>query len=91
MNHLTQREADLARSALDFLHSLEGAQVSELQVHAAILRDVAVIPKPSASEVESIVKSMDARQWIVGTPGFASGKMKWSISDAGEAARLRLN
>ncbi len=90
MNPLTPREMSLAKAVLDYLHSLDGAQVVELQIHAAIIRDPAVHPNPSGTEVETIVKALDARRWIGGVPGFAGGKMKWSITDAGEAARQRL-
>ena len=72
MNPLTQRDIILSKAGLDYLHSLDGGQAIELEIHAAILRDPSVHPKPSASEVETVLK------------------MKWSISDAGEAARIEM-
>jgi len=90
MNPLTQREMILSKAALDYLHSLDAGQAIELEIHAAILRDPAVHPKPSASEVEAALKIWSERKWTIGVPSKFAGKMKWSISDAGEAARLEL-
>lgn len=90
MNPLTQREIYLAKSALDYLHSLEGGQAIELEIHAAILRDITVHPKPSANEVESIISILNERRWTVGVPAKFANKMKWNISTAGEAARLEM-
>ncbi|HXI73466.1 MAG TPA: hypothetical protein VNN22_24245 [Verrucomicrobiae bacterium] len=88
--NLTQREISLCKAALDYLHSLDGGQAIELEIHAAILRDPAVHPKPSATEVETVIKICDVKKWTIGVPSKFAGKMKWSISDAGEAARLEM-
>jgi hypothetical protein len=88
--NLTQREIVLCKSELDYLHSLESGQAIELEIHAAILRDPAVHPKPSASEVEAVIKICDLKKWTTGVPSRFAGKMKWNISDAGEAARLQM-
>jgi hypothetical protein len=90
MNALTQRELSLCKSALDFLHSLESGQASELQIHAAILRDPTVHPKPSASEVDGAITILNERRWAVGVPAKFANKMVWNISTAGEAARLEM-
>ena len=92
MNHpLTQREVVLSKAGLDYLHSLESGQAIELEIHAAILRDPAVHPKPSASEVEAVIQIWNNRRWAIGVPAKFANRMKWSISDAGEAARLELS
>jgi hypothetical protein len=88
MNPLTQREIMLCKSALDFLHALDGGQAIELEIHAALLRDAAVHPKPSACEVESAIRILSEKKWAVGVPARIGARMKWCSSDAGEAARL---
>ena len=88
--NLTQREISLCKAALDYLHSLESGQAIELEIHAAILRDPAVHPKPSASEVETIIKICDLKKWTIGVASKFANKMKWNISDAGEGARLEM-
>lgn len=90
MNPLTQREVHLSKAGLDYLHSLEGGQAIELEIHAAILRDPAVHPKPSATEVEQAIKIWSDRKWTIGVPSRFANRMKWSISDAGEAIRLEM-
>lgn len=90
MNPLTQREIILSKAGLDYLHGLDGGQAIELEIHAAILREPAVHPKPSATEVEAIIKIWSERKWTIGVPSKHANKMKWSLSDAGQAARLEL-
>jgi len=88
--NLTSREIVLSKAALDYLHSLDGGQAIELEIHAAILRDPAVHPKPSASEVEATIKICDLKKWTLGVPSKFANKMKWSMSDAGAAARMEM-
>ena len=90
MNPLTQRELILSKAGLDYLHGLDGGQAIELEIHAAILRDPTVHPKPSASEVEAVLRIWSNRKWVIGVPSKYANKMKWSLSDGGQAARLEL-
>ena len=47
---MTARELQITKAVLDHLHNLEGAQATELDIHAAINLDPQIIaPKPSAS------------------------------------------
>lgn len=89
---MTTREIIITRAGLTFLHSLEGGQATEVQIHAAIIADEKFTePKPSAHEVAAAIANWDAEQWVVGVPArFNKRVMKWNITDAGEAARLQL-
>lgn len=88
---MTLREQIITRDILDFLHSLDGGQATELEIHAAICKLPAGIrPPPSGAETAAALANCSAQQWITGVPSRFKGKMKWNINDAGEAVRLEL-
>lgn len=89
---MTTRETIITKAVLNFLHSLEGGQATEVQIHAAIVNDPKFTePKPSAAELAAVIANLDAEKFITGVPSrFNQRVMKWNINDAGESARLQL-
>jgi hypothetical protein len=87
---MTSRENKIIISILNYLHSLDHGQAIELAIHLAAFGEAFGQPQPSAAELSAAIKECDAQKWITGVPSHFSGKMKWNITDAGEAARLEM-
>lgn len=88
---MTTRELQITKAVLGFLHSLEFGQATEVQIHAALTEDPALLPpKPGAKEVEVAIANCEANKWITGVPARHTRIKKYNINDAGEAALLEL-
>jgi hypothetical protein len=87
---MTARELEITRAVLEYLHTLDHGQDTEIGIHMAVNRAwPAASPKPSAAELAACLADLDARRFITGVAG-RFGMMKWNLSDAGEAARLEM-
>lgn len=87
---MTTRERNILKHLLDYLHSLDYGQATDVQIHFHAFGETFGSPKPSAAELNAALKIADADKWITGTPQRFGPGMKWNINDAGEAARLEL-
>ena len=87
---MTSREIKIIRCVLDYLHSLDQGQATEVQIHANAFGEAFGPPAPSVAELGAALHECDARKWITGVPARFTNKMKWNINDAGEAARLEM-
>ena len=87
---MTSREIKIIKAILDYLHSLDHGQAIELAIHLAAFGEVFGQPQPSAAELSAALKNCDAEKWICGVPSHFTNKMKWNITDTGEAARLEM-
>jgi hypothetical protein len=87
---MTTRETKIIKAVLEYLHALDYGQAAELHVHANAFGEEFGEPKPSVAELAAALAQCDARRWIVGVKPRFANKLKWNISDAGEAARLEL-
>lgn len=81
---MTERESKIAKALLDVLHNLDGAQAGEINLHA----EVNLIVPCGAVEFGAVLKLCADRKWITSIPAKTTGKLKYNINDAGEAARL---
>lgn len=89
---MTLRELQITKAILNFLHTLDYAQASEVQIHAAVNVDPAInFPKPSVAELGAALKNCDAEKWILGVPARFTRTMRWNITEEGEAARLEMD
>lgn len=82
---MTTHEIDIAKRSLNFLHELDGGQAHALTIHSAI----GGLAAGTASEFDATLAELDRRKFIIGIKTKFKGVM-WSISDAGEAARLEM-
>jgi hypothetical protein len=87
---MTTRECLIVRAVLDYLHALDHGQATELQIHLSAFGEPFGDPKPSSMEVLSALRQCDAAKWINGVPSRFGNRMKWNITDAGEAARMEM-
>lgn len=89
---MTTRELQITKAVLDYLHSLDGGQATELQIHAAVNQEPpGATPPASAHELAAALRQADAEGWLNGVPTrFNRRLMKWNITDAGEGARLEM-
>jgi hypothetical protein len=87
---MTTREIKITKAVLDYLHALDYGQATELQIHSNAFGETFGVPKPSAAEVAAALNECDAQKWITGVPSRFGGRMKWNITDAGEAVRLEM-
>lgn len=86
---MTHREREICRAILDYLHTLEGGQATDTLIHQKAFADFD--PAPSVQELDAALAEVNARRWTLGVPAkFDPRRMKWSLTDAGEAARLEL-
>ena len=87
---MTARELQIDKAVLNYLHTLDHGQDTEIGIHFQVLERWPVgEPRPSAFELAESVKRLDAQKFITGIVS-RFGKQKWNISDAGEAARLEM-
>jgi hypothetical protein len=85
---MTKREVKLCKSILDVLHTLDGGQLTDVQIHAEA--QLVLGERIGLAEFSGALALCDGRRWITFVKSkFAS--MKYNISDLGEAARLELN
>jgi hypothetical protein len=87
---MTQREQKILKAVLAFLHALDRAQATDLVIAANAFGEAFGTPKPSVGELAAVLAMCDAQGFVTGVAARFGGKMKWSISDAGEAALLEL-
>jgi hypothetical protein len=87
---MTKREIKITRAVLDYLHGLDYGQATETVIHVNAFGPDFGPPPPSAAELGAVLRNCDAGHWIAGVPGRFGGRMKWNITDAGEAVRLEL-
>ena len=88
---MTKREINHTQAVLAHLHEQDYEPVSEIQIHAALFASPLVPhPKPSVAELAAVLRHADAEKWVAGFPGRFQNQMRWTLTDAGEAARLAL-
>ena len=83
---MTDRDLKLAKALLDVLHDLDGGQAGEITLHA----EVNLKQPCGATEFAAVLALCDRKKWITGVPAKLTGKMKYNLNDAGEAARLEM-
>jgi hypothetical protein len=81
---MTTRESKILKALLDVLHNLDGAQAGELTLHA----ETNLTVECGATEFADVLKQAVNRKWINALPSRITGKNKFNLTDAGEAARL---
>lgn len=83
---MTARENKIIKDILDVLHEADGAQFTELVLHAKVYERTPC----SLPEFNACFTMINHRGWVNGVENRTTKKMKWNINDAGEAARLEL-
>ena len=81
---MTNREAKILKALLDVLNNLDGAQAGEITLHA----ETNLVVECAATEFAAVLKLGTDRKWINAVPSRLTGKNKYNLTDAGEAARL---
>jgi hypothetical protein len=82
---MTAHETKIAKRILDALHAEDGAQAHALTIHGKI----GGLGCCTASEFDTVLAELDQRRLVIGIQTKFKGRM-WSISDAGQAARLEM-
>lgn len=81
------RKIKIIRSILDVLENLDGGQLTEAVLHAEV--NLHVTPTATLAEFDDARDRADKSGWIIGVETRFNGR-KWSLSDAGRAARLEM-
>ena len=85
---MTHRQLTIVNALLTALNDLEGGQMTEPLLHAEV--SLRVNPTASLAEFNDAVALSDSSGWLIGVQGkFGRGRL-WSLSDAGQAARLEM-
>jgi len=89
---MTNREQHIVKAILDAGHDVEGAQFIESVLHAAAnLRLMAGAHETATlEEFNAALTLTGQRGWMTRITSPVTGKNRWSISSAGEAARLEM-
>lgn len=82
---MTQRETQIAKKILDALHELDGGQAHALTIHG----EIGGLSACTVAEFDATLAELDRRKLTIGIKTKFKGIM-WSISDAGQAARLEM-
>lgn len=82
---MTARETQIAKKILDYLHEQDGHQVHAL----TILAEIGGLAACLSAEFDAVLAHLDTERYIIGVKTKFKGVL-WSISDAGEAARLQM-
>jgi len=83
---MTARELKIARKVLDYLHGLDGGQADELVIHA----EIGGLVVASVNELTEVLSQLNEQRLIRGIMPKLYKRLKWSITDLGESARLDL-
>jgi hypothetical protein len=85
---LNKRKREIVRAILKTLDALEGVPAYEDMIVDAV---AVVLPvKPTQAEFDEALKHCDSKRWIAGLPSHITEKLKWTITDKGQAAMLEL-
>ena len=82
---MTQREIQIARRILTILYDLDGGQAGCLFLHV----EIGGVDFCTTAEFDGATKILDARKFVIRLRTRFRG-VAWSISDAGEAARMEM-
>ena len=82
---MTAREIQIAKKILNSLHDQDGHQLHALSLHG----DIGGLTFCTGAEFDHVLAALDARRLVIGVRTQFKGTL-WSISDAGEAARLEM-
>ena len=86
---MTTRELEIIKALLDVAHDAEGGQFSETQLHTAggvKLQERARLA-PTLGEFNAALGIIGTRGWMTRVENRITGRARWNINDAGEAAR----
>jgi hypothetical protein len=89
---MTNREANIVSAILDVAHDSEGGQFTETVLHtvAGVRLQTRGQITPTLGEFNAALAIIAQRGWMTAITSTVTGKRKWSINDAGEAARLEM-
>ena len=89
---MTSREQHLIKAILDAGHDAEGAQFSEISLHAAANLRLQAGARELATlgEFNSALEYIGQHGWMTRITSPVTGRARWNINSAGEAARLEL-
>jgi len=82
---MTAREIRIAKQILDVLHALDGGQVHAVTLHG----EIGGLAGCTTAEFDATLAELDRRRLVLGVRSRFQGVL-WSISAAGEAARLEM-
>jgi hypothetical protein len=82
---MTARETQIAKRILDFLHEQDSHQVHRITLHA----EIGGLPTCSSAELDEVLARLDTERYVIGIKTKFKGTL-WSISEAGEAARMAM-
>lgn len=83
---MTTREIKLCRALLLVVHDLDGGQIEEILLHARVNEAC----ECSVAEFAATLAHANVRGWVNRVENKTTKRIKWNISDAGEAALLEL-
>lgn len=84
---MTKRQIKLTKPVLDFLHSLDGGQSGDVQIHAAVNETLGGYTP--LTELNEVLELLDRNGWILTVGSRFKGNLR-SLTDAGAAVRLEM-
>ena len=88
---MNARELSVLHAALEWLHAQNGAAPTGTVIQLRAFLGGKVDPRPGIAEFRAAMDVAEGKGWIVSVPAeFSPGDKKYSLTDAGEAALLRM-
>jgi hypothetical protein len=85
---MSERQRQIARALLESLDRHDGGLVSEIVLHGE--SNLMLSEPASLKEFQDTLDLCDRSGWLTGVRPKHGGAKKWTLSDAGQAARLEL-
>lgn len=85
---MTRAQTKLAKDLLDELHELDGGQIGDVQLHAALNERSGGKYIP-LTEINEVLELCDRNGWIITVRSKFKGSLR-SLSDEGQAVRLQM-
>lgn len=89
---MNARDIEITKAMLDVAHDADGHQYFESVLHAATNCRLQAVGKAAATlgEFNACLDIIGQRGWMTRVINKSTGRMKWNLNDAGEAARLEM-
>lgn len=84
---MTQRQIQLTKAVLDYLHGLDGGQAGDVLIHAAVNQTLGGYTP--LKELDEVIEHADREGWVLTVISKFKGRLR-SLTDAGAAARLEM-
>lgn len=85
---MSARQRQIVKAVLEVLNLMDGALLNEVILHAEV--NLRVTPNATLAEFGDAMRTCDLHGWLTGVSPKHGGARLWTISDAGQVARMEM-